>query len=285
MTTDTRKISEITIGFRHRKDMGDLQAFADGIKAIGLLHPVVINKSNHLIAGERRIRAYKLLGRTEIPVTVVDLDEISRGEFAENDQRKDFTLSEAVAIKEAIEPLMAAEAKARQAIGGELKSKAGGKLPHAAKGKTRDKVAKYTGKKPTTLRKAEAVIAASKAEPENKEIAGLVKTMDETGKVDGAYQRLKAVKHAQPSLDQQAQNDEKHRAYNQTHNASIKLGKSMCHLLQFKADDKAWSWALSHIGAERLREIITLLEAVYGEQYDEQGEAQAADEAETKAAS
>jgi ParB family chromosome partitioning protein len=210
----TRKISEIKIGKRHRKDMGDIDSFADNIKAIGLLHPIVINMNDELIAGERRILAYQLLGETEIPVRVVDLTEIIRGEFAENQQRKGFTLSEAVAITRALKPMLAAEAKARQAAGGKLK--AGGKLPHAAKGKTRDKVAKYTGVKPTSLRKAEAVVAASEAEPDNKEIAGLVKTMDETGKVDGAYKQLKAAQDQEakprmtPIIDQLKQENEEH---------------------------------------------------------------------------
>ena len=43
-----------------------------------------------LIAGKRRLEAYKVLGWIEIPVTVVDLAEIVRGEFAENAIRKDF---------------------------------------------------------------------------------------------------------------------------------------------------------------------------------------------------
>jgi hypothetical protein len=193
MANTTRKISEIKIGTRHRKDMGDIQAFADNIKAVGLLHPVVINKSDELIAGARRIRAYELLGKTEIPVTVVDLEEIVRGEFSENEQRKAFTPSEAVKIKRAVKPLFAAEAKARQAVGGKLKGRAGVKLAQPAKGKTRDKIARYTGLKPTSLAKAEAIVEASEAEPDNKEIAGLVKEMDTTGKIDGPYQKLAAT--------------------------------------------------------------------------------------------
>ena len=55
---------------------------------IGLLHPIVIRPDGKLIAGERRLRAAKLLGWTEIPVTVVDLDDVVRGEFAENASAK-----------------------------------------------------------------------------------------------------------------------------------------------------------------------------------------------------
>jgi hypothetical protein len=101
---DTRAISDIKIGNRARKDMGDIAGLAASIDTLGLLHPVVISKTDELIAGERRIRAFELLGWTKIPVTVVDLAEIVRGEHAENEQRKDFTLSEAVAIKRRSSP-------------------------------------------------------------------------------------------------------------------------------------------------------------------------------------
>jgi Protein of unknown function (DUF3631) len=40
----------------------------------------------------------------KLPVTVVNLEAVARGEYAENAHRKDFTLSEAVAIKRALEP-------------------------------------------------------------------------------------------------------------------------------------------------------------------------------------
>ena len=76
-------------------------------------------------AGERRLEALKQLGYTDIPVTRVDLEDIVRGEFAENFVRKDFVPSEEVAICEAIEPLEAEKAKERQ----ERKPISGGKLP------------------------------------------------------------------------------------------------------------------------------------------------------------
>ena len=63
-----------------------------------------------------------------IPVTVVDLDDIVRGEFAENAYRKDFTLSEAVAIKRALEPIERAAAKERQREGSRTDKRLG-KLP------------------------------------------------------------------------------------------------------------------------------------------------------------
>ena len=124
-------ISKIVIGKRFRRDMGDIAGLAASISDIGLLQPVVIGSDRKLIAGERRIRAYQLLKRDSIPVYVVDLEKIVRGEYAENTERENFKLTEAVAIKRAVEPLIKAEAKRRQAMGGKLKGKASAKLAGA----------------------------------------------------------------------------------------------------------------------------------------------------------
>jgi hypothetical protein len=112
-----RLISEITIGERCRKDMGDIAGLATSIDSIGLLHPVVIDKQDRLIAGARRIKAFEALGKNKIPVTVVDLDAIVRGEYAENAIRKNFSLKEVFAIYEAAFPAELEAAKARQAAG------------------------------------------------------------------------------------------------------------------------------------------------------------------------
>jgi ParB family chromosome partitioning protein len=69
----SRHIDEIIIGDRHRRDMGDLDAFAADIAEIGLLHPIVIRPDGRLIAGERRLRAAKLAGCDTVPGTVVPI--------------------------------------------------------------------------------------------------------------------------------------------------------------------------------------------------------------------
>src|SRR4030042_1306076 len=97
------RIADIRIGERHRKDMGDLESLARSIDEIGLLHPVVVTPDGRLIAGERRIRACRILGWNDIPVTVADLPAILRGECDENRIRKDWTPTEAVAIAKELE--------------------------------------------------------------------------------------------------------------------------------------------------------------------------------------
>jgi ParB family chromosome partitioning protein len=104
---ETRAVSEIVVGSRHRKDLGDIKSLAASIEEIGLLHPIVVMPDNTLLVGERRLEAFKLLGREEIPVTVAptpkDVAEALRCEAEENTCRKDFAPSEAVAIGLVIE--------------------------------------------------------------------------------------------------------------------------------------------------------------------------------------
>ena len=55
---------------------------------------------------ERRLRACELLGWKNVPVTVIDIDQIVRGEFAENAFRRDFLPSEIDAIRRVLEKRM-----------------------------------------------------------------------------------------------------------------------------------------------------------------------------------
>jgi ParB-like nuclease domain/MT-A70 len=180
-------IAEIRIGGRHRRDLGDVDQLAASIAAVGLLHPVVIDAHGNLIAGQRRLEAYKVLGRTHIPVTVVALDDIVHGEFAENTARKDFTLSEAVAIKRALEPVERAAAKERMLTGKPLEK--------FSKRRALDNVAKVAGKHRTTIAKAEAIVDAAEAEPER--FGNLLADMDRTGRVNGVHRRLKIARQAE----------------------------------------------------------------------------------------
>jgi N6-adenosine-specific RNA methylase IME4 len=189
-----RSIDSIVVGERFRSDMGDLEGLARSIAQVGLLHPPVITPDGRLIAGKRRVAAFRVLGWREAPVTIVDLREIMRGEHAENVHRKDFTLSEAVAVKRALEPLERHAAKERQREGGQVGGKGSGKLPEASKGNAADKAAKVAGMARRRLEKAEAVVDAAEAEP--KRFGKLLADMDRTGRANGVYRRLQNIKAA-----------------------------------------------------------------------------------------
>lgn len=55
----TRRISAITIGVRHRRDLGDIAGLATSIAKIGLLYPITIDENGRLLAGARRPAACK----------------------------------------------------------------------------------------------------------------------------------------------------------------------------------------------------------------------------------
>jgi hypothetical protein len=86
MTHDIRllAISEIKIGRRHRKDLGDLVALATSIDR-GLLQPIGGSPEMELIWGYRRLLATRdILKRREILCRIVSVDSIVQGEFTEN---------------------------------------------------------------------------------------------------------------------------------------------------------------------------------------------------------
>jgi len=178
------RIDKVVIGDRFRHDMGDVDALAESIVDIGLLHPIVVTPDNKLIAGRRRLEAFKLLGLVDIPATVVDLQEIARGEFAENEIRKDFTWSERCAIADALEPKERDAAKERE----QVSRNRSGKLP-APKGQALDKVATAVGASRHTLEKAREIYESGDE--------SLIAEMDRTDKVTGPYRELKRRKDAE----------------------------------------------------------------------------------------
>ena len=185
------RIDQIQVGFRYRKDLGDLRSLADSISEVGLLHPVVVTPEGRLIAGQRRLEACLLLGWKDVPVTVVDLYQAARGEAHENFVRKDLLPSEIVALKRAIEPLERRAARERQGSRTDLCLPA---TVAECQGAARDKIARYLGVGRTTIDRAEAVVEAAEEDPE--EYGHLVEQMDRSGKVAGAYRRLIVTKQA-----------------------------------------------------------------------------------------
>jgi N6-adenosine-specific RNA methylase IME4 len=179
------KISSIHVGARHRKELGNIATLVASIQEVGLLHPIVVTPDNMLIAGQRRLEAFKQLGRDDIPATVVDLAEVVRGEFAENAIRKDFLPSEIDSIRVVLEPLEKAAAEKRMKAGTPAKVSLGS-------GRAVDKVGAFAGVSGRTVEKIKDVVDAAKEEPER--FGHLVDEMDRTGKVTGAHRKLKQAR-------------------------------------------------------------------------------------------
>ena len=87
-TSNTHPVDAIFVGERRRKDLGDIDGLAASIAEIGVLRPIVINSQGELIAGERRLGAVQQLGWADVPVTVVDIAAMVRGEFVRGRRRR-----------------------------------------------------------------------------------------------------------------------------------------------------------------------------------------------------
>ena len=160
-----------------------------------------------LIAGHRRLEACKALGWSKIPVTVVDIKDVTRGQADENAVRKDLTPSEAVAIARMLEPEVKREATERHGVQVEKKPELtdGGKLPLSGAEKTRDKLGKFVGMSGRTLEKATQVVVAAQQDPEK--YGRLLKKMDEKGKVDGAFRELRRIQNSAVGEGESASGD------------------------------------------------------------------------------
>ena len=109
---------------RKNFDLESLQQWADSIAEHGLLQPVVVREAlggyYEIIAGERRWRAAKMAGLSEIPVTILTADDRKASELAiiENVQREDLNpMEEAQAYKKLQEEYGLTQDKVASAVG------------------------------------------------------------------------------------------------------------------------------------------------------------------------
>ncbi len=109
---NTVKINEIFIGnYQPRQEFDDnaIKSLAESIKEKGVLQPLIVRKKEkgfELIAGERRLRASKMAGLTEVPVVIKDLTDGEVLEIAliENVLRENLSaIEEAIAYQKLID--------------------------------------------------------------------------------------------------------------------------------------------------------------------------------------
>ncbi|AMP36119.1 MULTISPECIES: ParB/RepB/Spo0J family partition protein [Ralstonia solanacearum species complex] len=113
---------------RTRMDEGALQELAASIRAQGLMQPILVRKVEsdgpaqkyEIIAGERRFRASRLAGLTEVPVLVKDVPDEAAAAMAliENIQREDLNpLEEAQGIARLIREFQFTHEQAAESLG------------------------------------------------------------------------------------------------------------------------------------------------------------------------
>ena len=128
-TATTLRISEIEPRAdqpRKNFDREALESLADSIAAYGVLQPILVRQNPNfegtfeIIAGERRWRAAKMAGLTEIPAVVVDGDDMKTAQIAliENVQREDLNVvEEALAYQALIERFEMTQEQVSQQVG------------------------------------------------------------------------------------------------------------------------------------------------------------------------
>lgn len=101
----------------------ELEELAASIRALGLLQPLTVRRGEHgweLVAGERRLRAAKLAGLTEVPCLSLQIDSQRSSLLAlvENLQRKDLDFwEEALALEKLISTYHLSQEEAARRIG------------------------------------------------------------------------------------------------------------------------------------------------------------------------
>lgn len=117
-TITTVQVDVVQVQGRYRRDLGDLDSLAQSIADVGLINPITVTSDFRLVAGERRLEAHKLLGRTEIEChvvhSIIDARDLLVAERDENTQRLEMAPSEAAQLGMAIEALEKPAALERQ---------------------------------------------------------------------------------------------------------------------------------------------------------------------------
>lgn len=109
---------------RKQFDAASLQSLAESIAANGIIQPIVVRPnmtgSYSIIAGERRWRAAKLAGLTEVPVVVTEADDLRAMQLAliENIQREDLSpLEEAAAYRRLLDEFGMTQEQLSKSVG------------------------------------------------------------------------------------------------------------------------------------------------------------------------
>lgn len=203
-TISEMAIASISIGERVRKDMGDIAALSASIGKHGLLHPPAVTSDGLLIAGHRRILACSSLGMETIPVRIIDVGDLLSAERDENEVRKAFTPSEAVAIARVIEDELKERANANKSEGAKARwakekgqAMLVGESPTSIKNLSRSSASSAVGMCDQRYRRAKEVVEA--AEQDAKAFGDIVETMDATNNVNGAYTELRRRRDKMPA--------------------------------------------------------------------------------------
>ncbi len=203
-------VGSITVGHRHRRDLGDLTELVDSIRTMGMLQPITVSPDGLLICGARRLAAAKQLGLRRINVWVragisSPLQQLL-AEQHDNTVRKAFSPSEAAGMYAELKSLLAEEAARRQEasqFGSDTDMQPGPADSAAPSDRTsRAQAARLvSGRRSYTRFEQVLELQRLTTDPETPETvrqaaSTALADIDTDGKVNGHYQRVKAVQAA-----------------------------------------------------------------------------------------
>lgn len=118
-------VAKIVEGIRRRKKLGNIAALMRSIENHDLIHPIVIRNGNELVAGARRLEAFRRLNRKTIPARRVESmsdEELRAIELDENTAR--LALDDFEASKARLAQIRQAEADLKaKAVSSQLETK------------------------------------------------------------------------------------------------------------------------------------------------------------------
>jgi hypothetical protein len=211
-------VDSVVIGERARKDLGDLTELIESIGEIGLVHPITVTLDYTLIAGRRRLAAFRQLGKATIPARVTNQFNDARNallaERDENTCRKDMTPEELIDMGLALEELERPKARKRQERGigpagaeARWRPDASGPSgpdasdqPKPSANRTAEVVGETVGMSRNTYKRAKHVVTTARGEndpdPEVQEVAkdSLSRMNRGETSITGAYQDVRKAR-------------------------------------------------------------------------------------------
>jgi hypothetical protein len=116
-------VDQIDLGDRRRTDLGNIASLAEGIRRVGLLEPILVDRNGseryRLVFGERRLRAVEMLQQATIRAQLREhlSDEAFRAiELEENENRKALTEGERARTFESSRKLVENAKKAAEVL-------------------------------------------------------------------------------------------------------------------------------------------------------------------------
>lgn len=175
-----------------RGTAAELSELAGSMRAVGLIHPVVVNGKHEIVAGRRRVAAARSLEWSHIKAVVCEtFNDIKKAILAEQDENTCRVALKPSEKKELADRVRAAErplAEKREKSGQKPAFRPSGNLPEGRKGEVNEIAAKAAGTSRKNLEKIDAVVHAAEQNPER--YGDLRDQMDDSGKVDPAFKEF-----------------------------------------------------------------------------------------------